>query len=154
MKRFVALLMLAGGLLVAGGANAAVIPGSTFDCTAGNADAHTITGNVGDTYTVTESPGVQGNCTGPTYTVAGVVTNNPATLQSRGQITFTLAAPGTTVARLTNQGGITQDVLTFIVNGPTAQAVPSLSEWSQMLLGLMVLSMIGWQWRKQQSVGH
>ena len=36
MKRFVALLMLAGGLLVAGGANAAVIPGSTFDCTAGN----------------------------------------------------------------------------------------------------------------------
>ena len=151
MKRFVALLMLAGGLLAAGGANAAVIPGSSFDCAAGLPDAHTIIGNVGDTYTVTEAPGVGGNCTGPTYTVAGVVTNNPATLQSRGQITFTLAAPGTTVATLTMQFSPNQDVLTFIVNGPTAQAVPSLSEWAQLMLALMVMIVIGWQWRKQQN---
>jgi len=29
-------------------------------------------------------------------------------------------------------------------------AVPTLSEWSEMLLGLMVLTMIGWHWRKQK----
>ena len=34
---------------------------------------------------------------------------------------------------------------------PTAQAVPSLSEWAQLMLGLMVISMLGWQWRKQQN---
>jgi hypothetical protein len=151
VKRFVAVLMLAAGLVVAGGAKAAVIPGSTFDCTFGAADAHTITGNVGDTYTVTESPGFFGNCTGPTYTVAGVVTNNPATLQRNSQITFTLAAPGTTVATLTKQFSPNQDVLTFIVNGPTAKAIPSLSEWAQLLLGLMVLTMIGWHFHRERS---
>ncbi|NBY21468.1 MAG: IPTL-CTERM sorting domain-containing protein [Gammaproteobacteria bacterium] len=35
------------------------------------------------------------------------------------------------------------------VPAPTAQAVPSLSEWAQLMLGLMVISMLGWQWRKQ-----
>ena len=34
---------------------------------------------------------------------------------------------------------------------PTAQAVPTLSEWAQLMLGLMVISMLGWQWRKQQN---
>ncbi len=34
---------------------------------------------------------------------------------------------------------------------PTAQAVPSLSEWAQLMLALMVISMLGWQWRKQQN---
>ena len=33
----------------------------------------------------------------------------------------------------------------------TAQAVPSLSEWAQLMLGLMVISMLGWHWRKQQN---
>lgn len=37
---------------------------------------------------------------------------------------------------------------------PTPVSIPSLSEWAQMLLGLLVMTMIGWQWRKQQSVGH
>ncbi len=44
--------------------------------------------------------------------------------------------------------------ITTLSMAPTAKAIPTLSEWSQMLLGLMVLTMIGWQWRKQQSVGH
>jgi hypothetical protein len=33
---------------------------------------------------------------------------------------------------------------------PTAQAVPTLSEWAQLMLGLMVISILGWQWRKQK----
>ena len=34
---------------------------------------------------------------------------------------------------------------------PAPSAIPSLSEWTQLLLALMVISMLGWQWRKQQS---
>ena len=34
---------------------------------------------------------------------------------------------------------------------PTAKAIPSLSEWAQLMLGLMVISMLGWHWRKQQN---
>lgn len=36
MKRFVAVVMLAGGLLVAGGAQAVALGNSNFDCAAGN----------------------------------------------------------------------------------------------------------------------
>ena len=34
---------------------------------------------------------------------------------------------------------------------PAAQAVPTLSEWSQMLLALMVMTLIGWHFHKQRS---
>ena len=34
---------------------------------------------------------------------------------------------------------------------PTAQAVPTLSEWTLMLLGLMVISMIGWHFHRERS---
>ena len=40
--------------------------------------------------------------------------------------------------------GINYDTLTIVIPAPTPSAVPTLSEWSQMLLALMVLSMIGW----------
>lgn len=33
----------------------------------------------------------------------------------------------------------------------TAAAIPTLSEWTQLMLGLMVMTMAGWQWRKKQS---
>ncbi|NBT45241.1 MAG: IPTL-CTERM sorting domain-containing protein [Gammaproteobacteria bacterium] len=36
------------------------------------------------------------------------------------------------------------------VSAPTPAAVPTLSEWAQLMLGLMVLTMLGWQWRKQR----
>ena len=34
---------------------------------------------------------------------------------------------------------------------PAPQAIPTLSEWNLMLLGLMVLSIIGWHFHKQRS---
>ena len=34
---------------------------------------------------------------------------------------------------------------------PTPSAVPTLSEWSQLLLGLLVMTMIGWHFHKQRS---
>jgi hypothetical protein len=34
---------------------------------------------------------------------------------------------------------------------PAPAAIPSLSEWAQLMLGLIVLTMLGWQWRKQQN---
>ena len=38
----------------------------------------------------------------------------------------------------------------LVISGGPA-SIPSLSEWSQFMLGLMVLTMLGWQWRKQQN---
>ena len=34
---------------------------------------------------------------------------------------------------------------------PTAQAIPSLSEWAQMLLALMVMTVICWHWNRERS---
>ena len=34
---------------------------------------------------------------------------------------------------------------------PTPSAVPTLSEWSQMLLGLLVMTLLGWHFHKQRS---
>ena len=34
---------------------------------------------------------------------------------------------------------------------PTAQAIPTISEWSQMLLGLLVMTLLGWHFHKQRS---
>ena len=76
----------------------------------------------------------------------------------------TLTITGTTLAGLgiTNTGtytlsfgsGANTDSVTVYVGvappSPPA-AVPTLSEWAQLMLGLMVITMIGWQWRKQQS---
>ena len=41
--------------------------------------------------------------------------------------------------------------LTVPAPTPSPSAVPTLSEWAQLMLGLMVISMLGWQWRKQQN---
>jgi hypothetical protein len=34
---------------------------------------------------------------------------------------------------------------------PAAQAVPSLSEWAQLMLGLMVISILGWHFHRERS---
>ena len=34
---------------------------------------------------------------------------------------------------------------------PTAQAIPTLSEWTQLLLGLMVMATLGWYWNRERS---
>ena len=34
---------------------------------------------------------------------------------------------------------------------PTAQAIPTISEWTLMLLGLMVMATLGWYWNRDRS---
>ena len=34
---------------------------------------------------------------------------------------------------------------------PTTQAIPSLSEWTQLMLGLMVMMLIGWHFHRERS---
>ena len=154
MKRFVAALMLAGGLLVAGGAKAVGLGNSNFDCFAGpNGTPANVVGNIGDTYTVTSTVGFGTPCTGPSYTVAGVVTNNPATLlRAPSVITFTLAAAGSTQVTLTNGANIGSIVLTFNVNGTAAPTpIPSLSEWAQLMLALITIMLVVWHFHRERS---
>ena len=74
-----------------------------------------------------------------------------------GSINSTITLSNTQLSSLgLTSGGVTYtcgaDTITVNVPtpSPTAKAIPTLSEWTQLLLGLMVISMIGWQWRKQQ----
>ena len=78
-------------------------------------------------------------------------TSNVTFNQSRTTITYTIVDGGPFDSDgLVNQS-VTDPIGPTIAAAPTAQAVPSLSEWTQLMLGLMVLSLLGWQWRKQQS---
>ena len=198
MKRLGAMLMMAGGLLVAGGANAAVtitlaqvgndvvataagtltLPGATTGAHGGVPGAigaqegrviFANNSNFSYINCLTPSPGPFG--TGPTsYNISsfngdvfGILAlyGNvflPTAFVSGGAINSTITFTNITIASLgLNAGGTTYTcgTDTITVRGsaptPTAQAVPSLSEWAQLMLGLMVLTMIGWQWRKQQS---
>jgi hypothetical protein len=60
--------------------------------------------------------------------------------------------PGTYTYTFTN-GSTTDTVVVQAASSavPTPAAVPTLSEWTQLMLALMVISMLGWQWRKQQN---
>jgi hypothetical protein len=154
VKRFVAALMLVNGLLVAGGANAAELGPLTYDCALNPSNSQiTVSGNIGDTYTVNAQGGgvpPHGDCTGPNYTVANIVSNTagPLSNQARNSMIFTLSASGTTVATLVNSD-LGSLALTFNVNAPTS--IPSLSESTQLLLGLMVMMLIGWHFHRERS---
>ena len=70
----------------------------------------------------------------------------------------TIATLGFTVGTYTYTwgSGATADSINLYIGTspnptPTPSAVPTLSEWAQLMLGLMVISMLGWQWRKQQN---
>ena len=81
-------------------------------------------------------------------------TSNVTFNQNRTSITYTITDNG--LGDSNPAAGVISDPIGPAISDPaqTAQAVPSLSEWTQLMLGLMVMTMIGWQWRKQQSVGH
>ena len=78
-------------------------------------------------------------------------TSNVTFNQSRTTITYTIVDGGPFDSDgLVNQS-VTDPIGPTIAAASTAQAVPSLSEWAQLMLGLMVISMLGWHWRKQQN---
>jgi len=79
--------------------------------------------------------------TGPLYANGTVIFNNaPSSVSS-----VTLTAP-------TNGGG---GVLATVCFGdpvtPAPSAVPSLSEWAQLLLALMTITLVGWHFHRERS---
>ena len=79
--------------------------------------------------------------------VSGPCTLNVATLTGTGAgscfVTATKAADSTYASAMSSQ-------VTVAVSLAPA-SIPSLSEWTQLLLALMVLSIIGWHFHKQRS---
>ena len=147
MKRFVAMLMLAGGLLMAGGANAAnVATITTNDCSnSASYSQTTVNGSVGDTFTINAN----GNCQSFTSSNTNVLTvANGGNLQANVPLLFTLVGNGTATVIFF---GVPRITVTVTAPAPTAQAIPTLSEWTLMLLGLMVISMIGWHFHRERS---
>ncbi len=201
MKRFVALLMLAGGLLVAGGAGANPVTFNVLWTGAGSAQATgTITFSDASIFTAggnCNSTLANCNITAMSITVSGASSGNGTFSASDFTRTFIqVDAPlnistnmvGQTVGVNTWQaggGGGANDFnffcnfcggtapngfsdFRFRTNGgsgdpltlssmvaqspaPAAQAVPTLSEWTQMLLGLLVMTLLGWHFHKQRS---
>ena len=75
-----------------------------------------------------------------------------------GSINSTITLSNTQLSSLgLTSGGVTYtcgaDTITVNVPtpSPTPSAVPTLSQWTQLLLGLMVLTMIGWHFHRERS---
>ena len=183
MKRFVAVFLLAGGLLLAGGANAVPVTWSinmTFtsnDTVVGSfvydADTNTYS-NISVVYTESGTPftlsACSATCNNNRFVFATAVGNgNPAIdfALSGGQLLTNAGGTINSAAGafggscfgancgfvITNNNNTNQPfALTGVVNpAPTAKAIPSLSEWTQLLLALMVLTMIGWHFHRERS---
>jgi hypothetical protein len=67
-----------------------------------------------------------------------------------GSISSLGMTPGTYTYTVTN-GPTSDTIVVTITAAPTAKAIPTLSEWTQMLLALMVLTMIGWHFHRERS---
>ena len=171
VKRFVAVFLMLSGLLVAGLANAAIDFGaSTVSSTAVTQTTISVAGSIVTNYvtpTATRYGGffVAGGLVGP-INPDQYPNNNSFDLGVAGTLNLTGTITGLTCATsysiYTTYGSVNELYFTQAAGpisvttspcapAPTAQAVPTLSEWAQLMLGLMVISMLGWQWRKQQN---
>ncbi len=145
VKPSIVAFLLMSGLLDAGGANAAFLGNFTANCLVSNSTA-TVIGRVGDTFSVT--PG-GGYVCGAYFNPGGSVTP-PGVIFAGTTQTYTIAAGGTiTAAFLNGDRGLTLTIQQPAA--PTAAAVPTLSECTQLLLALMVLTMIGWHFHRERS---
>ena len=140
------------GLLCLVSASASAVDRGTITTTncvsAASYSQTTVIGNVGDTFTLQNLMLAQ--CNGFTSTNTAVFGPSPANLPANGgSATFTLSGVGTARLFFFFFSPVTVIVNAAPAPAPAPSAVPTLSEWSQMLLALMVLAMIGWQWRKQ-----
>ena len=128
MKRFLAALMMVGGLLVAGGAGAVVDRGNfSADCSGLHNTNDTVVGNVGDTFTITVT------ATQCDTSLSGLATGLTP-LPVGGPYVFTFTAAGTGNLYFADSGnGLT--LAATVSLAPTPSAVPTLSEWAQLMLG-------------------
>lgn len=119
---------------------------TTNQCmSAGGYSQTTLIGNVGDTFTLQNL--MSGQCNGFISTNTAVFGPSPVNLPANGgSATFTLSGVGTATIFF-----VYFSPVTVTVNAtPTPSAVPTLSEWSQMLLGLLVMTVIGWHFHRER----
>jgi len=139
VKPSIVAFLLMSGLLVAGGANAAFLGNFTANCLVSNSTA-TVIGRVGDTFSVTAGGGY---VCGAYFNPGGSVTP-PGVFFAGTTQTYTIAAGRTiTAAFLNGDRG-----LTLTIQQPAA-AVPTLSEWAQLMLALMVIG-IAWHFHNNR----
>ena len=181
MKRFVAVFLLAGGLLVAGGASAtsvtwtipttALTSDPTYTSVYGTFDwdaVNQVVSNVSVYLVVSGTPTrLTSSSTNLTpYIVlnnASPSTGDPSVFIDYTSLTNT-ATPATVSAIfgggcLALSGNCINLIPASSANNvtlspsvaPAPAAVPTLSEWSQMLLGLLVMTLLGWHFHKQRS---
>jgi hypothetical protein len=107
----------------------------------------------GDTITITGT-----DLTGATSITVGGAACAPFNVASATSATCTTPAgtAGTASVEVTTPGGTSASNSLFTYTAaptptPTPSAVPSLSEWAQMLLGLMVMMLFGWHFHRERS---
>lgn len=186
MKRFVGLLMLAGGFLVANGVSAAPV---TWTLTSSFASPTTVTGtysydsdtnsysNVNLTYyngttyfpityavpSYSQNVRFVGTVNGAIQNVSPAVnlglvspmTNSGGTIQATDLQVDTCQTTSNGQCTVVGLPHLSSLLLSASVTGvplsPPPQAIPTLSEWTLMLLGLMVMTVIGWHFHRERS---
>ena len=197
MKRFLSVFLLAGGLLVAGGVNAAVTitlteTGGNVVATGvgrldisqlGNPTLENVVGgfvnpSIGVLNTGPATPtdiDLYSGISGPTSfgsgslnladsgtgDVMGVTTSLrlrvPRNYSTGGSLSGSATWTNKTFASL----GLTPGTYTYTWSGdsltiqigpaPAPASIPSLSEWTQLMLALMVMMLIGWHFHRERS---
>lgn len=148
MKRFLTGVILFGGL-TAVDAVFAIDLGTitTTNCmSAGGYSQTTVVGNVGDTFTLQNLSG--GPCNGFRPTDTAVFGPSPVNLSNGGSAVFTLSAPGSAALFF-----VYFNPITVTVNSVPPSQVPTLSEWAQIILALMVISIAWWTFHHTRESG-
>lgn len=182
VKRFVALLMLAGGLLMASGANAVpitwTIPATTLSGT-GNSISGTFVydANTNTTSSINLTSTISGTTTTLTYAgsnaggyvrfqgaAVAVVSSTPSAYllstgltNAGGSVTISVNDLGNGLCNGASGGicisaGFTgTNSSSVTVTGVAVAPIPSLSEWTQLLLALMTIMLVGWHFHRERS---
>ena len=142
MKRFLAALMLMAGLFVADGASAVDRGNFSADCSSGGYTDNTVVGDVGDTFTITVS-GIFCDTS-----LAGLATGlTPLPVGGPYVFTFTAAGSGTLYFARNSTNGLRLAATVSIAPAPAA--VPTLREWAQLMLALMVIG-VAWHFHNKE----
>ena len=182
MKRFVAVLLLAGGLLMAHGVNAAPV---TWTLTSSFASPTTVTGtysydsdtnsysNVNLTYyngttyfpitfaissysqnayfVGTVNGAIQNVSPAVSFGLVSPMTNGGGTIQAINVIVDTCLATLNGQCTVVGVPHLSNIAISASVTGVPLSPIPSLSEWTQLLLALMTIMLVGWHFHRERS---
>jgi hypothetical protein len=140
------------GLLVVGEVSAAATPSSfNVDCSGSSGNTvTTATGNIGDTFTITNTAS-SGTC----YVVdvgsptSLNVVSGSTTIPAGTTETYSILINGTTFQVSSQQSGTQTASNGIRLSFTAAAAVPTLSEWAQMMLALMVIG-VAWHFHNNR----